>query len=72
MNTRAFQAADIVKTPQLGTITVDIYNTEEEIRSAGYVPTGNSDQYGYMIWVYAALETKPYHHQKYAELIKIS
>lgn len=72
MNTRAFQAADIVKTPQLGTIAVDIYNTEEDIRAAGYVPTGNSDQYGYMVWVYAALETKPYHHQKYAELIKIS
>lgn len=70
MNTRAFQIVDLVKTPFLGEIYVDIYNTEEDVRKAGYSPTGNSDQYGYMIWKFTDL-IKPYWKQQYAIVVKI-
>ena len=66
---RAFQAVDIVTAPQLGEVYADIYNTEEDIRSAGYVPTCNLDQYGYTIYHYAGIE-KPYWKQEYAIVVK--
>ena len=71
MYTRCFQIVDQVKSAALGTLIADIYNTEEEIKSAGYCKSGFYDQYGYDLWRYNALEARPYYKQEYALLLPI-
>lgn len=67
---RAFQAVDLITSPQLGEVYADIYNTIEDIESAGYSPTSDLDQYGYRIYHYSGLE-KPYWKQDYAIVVPV-